>query len=169
MITRWTTERWRKIWQYIALWYWRMEMHSCRDWARLKITYHGVDVARFGVTRLGTHTSDGDQLEDVGSGWWGDNEASWGKSSSSEKSSKPGRSMTFGLEICMSMLSYIYPHKPLLKIPITRLTSHFLCGLMSNPVICNFRSSMVIQDTKCPYWDQVVLSNTNQTKPNSYC
>ena len=25
--------------------------------------------------------------------------------------------------------------------------------------------SMVIHDTKCPYWDQVSLNNTNQTKP----
>ena len=26
--------------------------------------------------------------------------------------------------------------------------------------------SMIIHDTECPYWDQVSLNNTNQTKPN---
>ena len=26
--------------------------------------------------------------------------------------------------------------------------------------------SMVIHDTECPYWDQVSLNNTNQSKPN---
>ena len=26
--------------------------------------------------------------------------------------------------------------------------------------------SMVIHDTECPFWDQVSLNNTNQTKPN---
>ena len=26
--------------------------------------------------------------------------------------------------------------------------------------------SIVIRDTECPYWDQVSLNNTNQTKPN---
>ena len=29
--------------------------------------------------------------------------------------------------------------------------------------------SMVIHDTECPYWDQVSLNNTNQTKPVLYC
>ena len=31
-----------------------------------------------------------------------------------------------------------------------------------------FIKSMVIHDTECPYWDQVSLNNTNQTKPNLY-
>ena len=47
----------------------------------------------------------------------------------------------------------------------TRLTAHIICGLMSDLVICNFRKSMVIHDTECPYWNQVSLNNTNQTKP----
>ena len=34
---------------------------------------------------------------------------------------------------------------------ITRLTAHFIYGLMSDLVICRFRKSMVIHDTKCPY------------------
>ena len=28
--------------------------------------------------------------------------------------------------------------------------------------------NMVIHDTECPYWDQVSLNNTNQTKPNQF-
>ena len=42
----------------------------------------------------------------------------------------------------------------------------FMCGLMSNLVICKFRKSMVIHDTGCPYRDQVSLNNTTQNKPN---
>ena len=38
-----------------------------------------------------------------------------------------------------------------------------MCGLMSDLVICKFRKSMVIHDTKYPYWDQVSLNNTNQS------
>ena len=34
---------------------------------------------------------------------------------------------------------------------------------MSDLVVCKFRKSMVIHDTRCPYWDQVSLNNTNQT------
>ena len=49
---------------------------------------------------------------------------------------------------------------------ITRLTAHFMCGLMSDMVICKFRKSMVIHDTECPYWDQVSLNNPN---PNPFC
>ena len=37
---------------------------------------------------------------------------------------------------------------------------------MSNLLICKFRKSMVIHDTECPYWNQVLLNNTTQTKPN---
>ena len=37
-----------------------------------------------------------------------------------------------------------------------------MCGLISDLVICKFRQSMVIHDTKCPYWDQVSLNNTHQ-------
>ena len=31
--------------------------------------------------------------------------------------------------------------------------------------ICKLKKSMIIHDTECPYWDQVSLNNTNQTKP----
>ena len=41
------------------------------------------------------------------------------------------------------MLTHIYPHKPQRKIEvtickITRLTAHFMCGLMSDLLICKF-------------------------------
>ena len=41
----------------------------------------------------------------------------------------------------VSMLTHIYPHKARRKIEviickITRLTAHFMCGLMSDLVIC---------------------------------
>ena len=41
----------------------------------------------------------------------------------------------------VSMLTHIYPHKPLREIEvtickITRLTAHFMCGLMSDLLIC---------------------------------
>ena len=70
------------------------------------------------------------------------------------------------------MLTHIYPHKAWRKIEvtickITRLTAHFMCGLMSDLLILHLLiKSMVIHDTKCPFWDQVSLNNTNQTKPN---
>ena len=44
---------------------------------------------------------------------------------------------------------------------IIRQTAHFMCGLMSDLVICKFRKSMVIHDIECSYWDQVSLNNTN--------
>ena len=44
------------------------------------------------------------------------------------------------------------------------------------PVLCvawcliwlfaSLKKNIVVHDTKCPYWDQVSLNNTNQTKPN---
>ena len=60
----------------------------------------------------------------------------------------------------VSMLTHIYIHKPWRKIEvaickITRLTAHFMCGLMSDLLICKFVKSMAIHDTECPYWDQV--------------
>ena len=33
---------------------------------------------------------------------------------------------------------------------VTRLTANFMCGLMSDLVICKLRKSMVIHDTECP-------------------
>ena len=47
---------------------------------------------------------------------------------------------------------------------ITRLTAHFMCGLTSDLVICKFWKSMVMHDTECPYWDQVLSNNTNSTQ-----
>ena len=43
----------------------------------------------------------------------------------------------------VSMLTHIYPHKPWRNIEvtickITRLTAHFMCGLMSDLLICTF-------------------------------
>ena len=65
------------------------------------------------------------------------------------------------------MLTHIYPHKPVRKIDVTicnhQADIHFICGLTSDLVIRKFRKSMVIHDTKYPYWDQVSLNNTNQT------
>ena len=66
-----------------------------------------------------------------------------------------------------SMLTYIYPHKPLRRTEVTicnhQADSHFMCGLMSDLVICKFRKNMIIHDSECPYRDQVSLKNTNQT------
>ena len=45
---------------------------------------------------------------------------------------------------------------------ITRPTVHFMCGLMSDLVICKFRKCVVIHDPERPYWDPVSLNNTNQ-------
>ena len=56
----------------------------------------------------------------------------------------------------VSILTHIFPDKPLRKIKVTicnhhRPTVQFMCGLMSDLVICKFRNSMVIHDTGCPY------------------
>ena len=63
----------------------------------------------------------------------------------------------------VSMLTHTYPHNPWGR--FTRLAPPFMCGLMSDMVICKFRKSMVIHDTECPYWDQVSLNSTNPTQP----
>ena len=57
---------------------------------------------------------------------------------------------------------------PIQWAPLISLTARLMSGLMSDLVICNFRKSMVMHDTECPYWDQVSLSNsyTKPTKPN---
>ena len=72
------------------------------------------------------------------------------------------------------MLIHIYPLTPQRNIEVTickytRLTAHFMCGLMSDLVICKFKKSMVIHDTKCPYWDQVSLNNTIQSRAYDSC
>ena len=56
----------------------------------------------------------------------------------------------------VSMSTNTYPHKPLRTIKVTICnhqadTSCTICDLMSDPVICKFRKSMVIHDTECPY------------------
>ena len=67
----------------------------------------------------------------------------------------------------VSVLNHTYHTNPWgrLKWPyaITRLTANFMCGLISNLMIFKFRKSMVIHDTECPHWDQVLLNSTNQT------
>ena len=69
--------------------------------------------------------------------------------------------------VCYPIYTHINPWEKLnLPYAITRLTAHFMCGLMSDLVICNFRKSMIIHDTECPCWDQVSLNNT---KLNESC
>ena len=72
--------------------------------------------------------------------------------------------------MCSVCLSLITNPRGRLKWPyaVTRLTAHFMCGLMSDLVICKFRKSMVIHDVECPYWDQVSLNNTNQPISSRY-
>ena len=42
---------------------------------------------------------------------------------------------------------------------ITRLTAHFMCGLMSDLLHCEFKEYDVLYDAESPYWDQASLSN----------
>ena len=62
--------------------------------------------------------------------------------------------LILGLSPVSSLLCNTHPHKSLrnLKViyTITRLTTDFMCGLMSDLVICKFKR-VVIHDTKCPY------------------
>ena len=84
-----------------------------------------------------------------------------------------GHAITLGiapLGDIVSMLAHIYPHKARRKIEviickITRLTAHFVWPDVWSADLHLLIKSMVIHDTECPYWDQVSLSNTNQTKP----
>ena len=49
---------------------------------------------------------------------------------------------------------------------ITRLRAHFICGLLSDLVICKIIwKRMVIHDTECPYWNQVSLNNSLPSPP----
>ena len=72
----------------------------------------------------------------------------------------------------VSMLTHIYPHKARRKIEDWSYAKSpgwqpTLCVALC--LICWFAlafKSMVIHDTECPYWDQVSLNNTNQTKPS---
>ena len=60
------------------------------------------------------------------------------------------------------LLSLVLTLEGRLKWPsaITRLTTHFTCHLMFDLVICKHRKSIVMHDTKCPYWHQMSLNNT---------
>ena len=56
----------------------------------------------------------------------------------------------------VELLTHTYPHNPLTKImwpsAVTRLTAHFMYGLMSDLVIfASIGKNMVIYDTECPY------------------
>ena len=42
---------------------------------------------------------------------------------------------------------------------VTRLTAHFMSGLISALVICELKECNVVYDAKCPYWDQASLDN----------
>ena len=78
----------------------------------------------------------------------------------------------------VSILTHTYPHKPLKKIKwrsaITRLTAHFVCGVMSDLVIWKIKKRVykVIHHSvcpNCPYWHQVLSNNTKpKLKPFSY-
>ena len=61
----------------------------------------------------------------------------------------------------VSMLTYTHTHTNPRRLKwsyaITWMTAYFICGLMSDRVICKLRKSMVIHDTECPNWDQVPL------------
>ena len=61
--------------------------------------------------------------------------------------------LPLGVIMCVNpcVLTHAYPHKPLRKIEVTKLTAQFTCGLMSDLEICKHR---------CHYWDQMSLNNT---------
>ena len=44
------------------------------------------------------------------------------------------------------------------------MTDYYICGMMSDLVICMV-CSMVLHDTECPYWDQVIKQQQAQTQP----
>ena len=48
---------------------------------------------------------------------------------------------------------YVNPYIPTQEVTYanTRLTALFMCGLVSDLVICKFRKSMDIHDTECPH------------------
>ena len=64
------------------------------------------------------------------------------------------------------VIKYVNPYMPTQSLeedyrpyPVTKLPARFTCGLMSALVICNQRKSVVIHDTECSYWKQVLLNN----------
>ena len=61
--------------------------------------------------------------------------------------------------------TYTTPEKRrLIKVIISNHQADSPLHVWSDLVICKFRKSVVIHDTKCPYWDQASLNNKNQTK-----
>ena len=75
-----------------------------------------------------------------------------------------------GLCVLLSVpKNYFGLYKPLRNIKwlsaITKLTAHFMCGLMIyDLVLCRHRKSMVIHDTECPYQDQELINNKKTNK-----
>ena len=71
----------------------------------------------------------------------------------------------------VSMLTHTYPHKPLRKIAMS-ICNHQadsqLYVWLDDLVICMFRKNRATHDRKCPYWDQVSLNHTNQTKSDHF-
>ena len=77
----------------------------------------------------------------------------------------------------VSRSTHTYPHNP--PLPPQEDWSDHMQSPGWQPTLCvawcliwwfeKFRKSMVIHDTECPYWDQVSLNNTNQTKPLFRC
>ena len=74
-----------------------------------------------------------------------------------------------GDKVSTGMLTHIYPHKAWRKIEV------IICKITGDSPLYMWPDvwsadldllikSMVIHDTQCPYWDQVSLNNTNQTK-----
>ena len=66
----------------------------------------------------------------------------------------------------VSMLTHTCPHKPLMKTERTIYNRQvdsrpFTCDLSA--LVIYKEKTMVIYDTKCPYWDQVSLNNTKST------
>ena len=69
----------------------------------------------------------------------------------------------------VSMLTHIYPHKLHRKIEMTihqADSPFYVWPDVWSADLHLFIKSMVMRDTKCPYWDQVSLNNT---KPNQSC
>ena len=70
----------------------------------------------------------------------------------------------------VSMLSHMYPHKPLRKIELIIRKHHAGSPLYVWPIVWSgdLQFQKKYGHTKCPYWDQVSLNNTSQTKPNHH-
>ena len=51
---------------------------------------------------------------------------------------------------------------------MTRLIAPFMCGLVSQHVICKLKEYVVVYDTEWSYWGEVSLNNINSNS-NSKC